>query len=127
MPIPSHRKKYEHFSIEFFYQDEEIRTKDKEGRRLFFDNELKKEITAGKVIKRTERKPIESMEFRKKIEDQNADQICDEMGKQIALSKSCFAQNILDGVDAFDSFDFTEFGRIFSVIERIISVSNGTN
>ncbi len=25
LPIPSHRKKYKHFSIEFFYQDEEIR------------------------------------------------------------------------------------------------------
>ncbi len=65
--------------------------------------------------------PLESIEFEKKIEDKDVDRIRDETGKQIALSKSCFIQNILDGVEGFDSFDFTEFRQIFSVIERIIS------
>ena len=120
LPIPSHRKKYLNISIEFFYKDEKIRTKDRNGKRLFFDNELKKEILPGNMFKRLEIPPDKASEFNKKIDDQDVARIVDEEDKQIALSKSNFAANIIGDVKGFDNFDFSEFSKIFSIIEKII-------
>jgi RNA-directed DNA polymerase len=43
IPIPNHRQGYENVCIEMYYTDEEIKTKDGNGRRLYLTSEFDKE------------------------------------------------------------------------------------
>ena len=47
-------------------------------------------------------------------------QVFDENDKNVALSKSQFAEHILEQSDNFNNFDFCEFKKIFEVISDII-------
>jgi len=123
IPAPSHRSNYENISIEFYYTDNEIRTKNKDGKRLFFDNELELRIKPDKTSVRLEISPDQSLESKKKIFDQDASTILDSNGNQIAISKSVFAQNILTNEADFDNFNVTEFSKIFDVISDILAHS----
>ena len=48
----------------------------------------------------------------------------DEDGKRKALSKSKFAEYIYGDIPPFNSFDFTEFKKIFETIENILKECN---
>ncbi len=123
IPSPEHRKDYLNVSIEFYYTDNEIRTKNNDGKRLFFDNELEKRIAPGESPIMVEIEPVAKREKEKKIYDQDVSKIMNSEGKQIALSKSNFAQNIFAKKEGFNNFDVTEFNKIFAIIESIIKNS----
>lgn len=125
IPIPEHRKIYENISIEFYYKDEEIRTKDSNGKRIFFDNELELRKREGEKAIRVEIQPVATAEVKKKIYAQDVSQIINlTTGEQIALSKSNFAQNILTQVEGFNNFDVSEFNKIFAIIKEITEHSS---
>lgn len=50
LPIPNFREDYKNISIEMLYSEGDLATKDIDGRRLYFDNELRKEIMPDKTI-----------------------------------------------------------------------------
>jgi len=126
LPVPSHRKEYKNISIEMFFKDEEIKTEDQEGKRLFFTNEVEKIInpTTNKFEKYKIVPPNASDEFSKKILSKDVDKVEDGSGKKKALSKTKFAEYIYGDVPPFNSFDFTEFKKILEIIEKILKEHN---
>jgi RNA-directed DNA polymerase len=117
IPLPSHREQTPDISIEYYYRDEEIKTKDTNGRRLFLSSEFSND--SGKHL---EIKTINCAD-RKKYSRPTVvidNDVFDEYDNKIALSKSHFANYILEKVEPFHSMDFTSFSSIFIVIEQIL-------
>ncbi|MBC8550646.1 MAG: hypothetical protein H8D23_13460 [Candidatus Brocadiales bacterium] len=131
IPKPSHRKKYKNISIEFYYTDDETHTIDPStGKQLIFSNEIEergtKSLTTGKYEAKFVKlnKPKDEEELDKKIYCKDVEKIVDESGNSIAHSKDVFANNILTEKEGFNSFNFTEFKRIFDIIGDIIELKN---
>lgn len=125
IPRPSHRLECENLSIEFYYSDEEIKTQDKEGRRLFLSSEFLE--TSGRHLK----DPTISFGNRHKLKgitDQTRAKIIDsdvfgENSRSLALSKSDFADNIYKDVPPFDNFEFRHFAEIFRLVKSILDAA----
>jgi len=126
LPKPSHRKKYKNISIEFFYTDDEIHAIDpKTKKQLLFTNEIEerviKNITSKKhqisFVKLDE--PIREDEFDKKIYCEDVPNIVGKNGKQVAHSKTIFANNVINEKHGYNNFNFSEFKEIFKIINMI--------
>jgi RNA-directed DNA polymerase len=122
IPVPDHRASLESISIEFYYTDEEIRTRDEAGKRLHFSNELKTEVLPTKQVKRIEIEADQSLESTKKIDSDDAANIVNPEGLPVGLSKSAFAQNILNKKAGFDNFNVERFEPILQILETICGV-----
>lgn len=120
LPVPRHRAKYEHISIELLYSDKDLARRNKDGKRLFFDNELKTEIVQKRVFRILSTPPQASLEYVKKVFDELADQIEDEHGKKVGLSKAAFAQCIIDRAEGFESVQFDGFIPLIDLIKEIL-------
>jgi len=112
LPVPSHRVDSK-VSIELYYKDEEIKRLDTNGRRLYLSSEFD-----------TDRKHFQdNLTYNKKLNRGLCvldDDVKDVFGTNRALSKSNFAKNVLEEIQNFDDFDFTEFKLVFNLVESII-------
>ena len=121
IPLPDHRQDTPEISIEFYYKDSEIRRTDRYGRRLFLSNEFH-----SKSGKHKEDKELNCI-LHNKIHATKISIIDDSVFKEgeenVALSKSAFADYVLNQVDGFDDFDFSEFEKIFDVISMIVKAT----
>lgn len=128
IPVPSNRANYNNISIEFYYNDEDLKTSF-EGKRLHFSNEIeivvKKNPTTGETVTYSNvlDEPRNDEEYSKKIYDQDVNRVMNDQRQLVALSKSVFAQNIYTGVDGFRHLDIKEFRLIVAVIKAIIEDS----
>jgi len=117
LPIPTHRNDVRDLCIEHYYTDDEIKTKDENGRRLFISGEFDSKTSRHNV-----EKDISSNN--NKLKSGQAyimeDSVYDSSGHNIALSKERFASSILSKSNNFSGFNFLEFSRIFRIIEEII-------
>lgn len=123
IPVPEYREYNEGgISIEFLYQDEDIKKTDGEGRRLYVTSEFdingryKVDPTIIVLNAKEVKKYIEPKW--EKIHDHD---VIDMESKSLALSKECFASNILDSVAPFDSVDFSGFRAVFDRLNSIIN------
>ena len=119
LPKPSHREEYKYISIEFYYKDKEITQVDKDGRRLHFTNELNKEVHPDNSHKQIETTPDTKLEYEKKIADKDAHLIEDAQGRPTGISKAAFVDKIIAREKGFDSFDFSEFTKIYHIVGEI--------
>lgn len=134
LPYPPHREKYKNISIEFYYTDEEVHTKDSEtGRQLLFSNEIVKQVQINPTTKKTTTECVKldkprnnNEEYEKKIFDEDVEIIKDRQGDLIAHSKSVFAENVLKGKKGFDNFDMKQFSEIFKIIQTILEFERKT-
>jgi predicted ATP-binding protein involved in virulence len=123
---PAHRDGYNNVSIEFFYTDKEIQTEDENGKRLLFSNEVEKRMTQPMTRQSPEIKfikldaPLDEDEHDKKIYDQDVDKVVDSERNSVGLSKSVFAQYVLESKEEFSNFDIEPFRAIFEIIAEII-------
>lgn len=132
LPIPKHREATPLISIENYYQDNDIKTEDGEQRRLYLANEF--DFTTGKhsifddvytPIVNDKMEPnhiIDNKVF--KISDKittKKDIFSKDNKKNIALSKSRFATNILDGTSPFDTISVQSFELVFDIIVSIFN------
>ena len=115
------REKYENISIEMYYSDETIKRLTNDGKRLFFDNELKLEKLPGGIKKMIQISPVSQLEFIKKIFSTDVDNIEDSSGGKIGISKTAFAELINAEKYPFKEVDFKNFQYISSIIEKIIN------
>jgi RNA-directed DNA polymerase len=126
LPPPLHRLDHECVCIELYFTDEELRTKDSKGRRIFFSSEFNE--TSGKY------KDDPTIHYGKvgylkghtginksRIVDTD---VYDSDSKNIALSKSDFAEYILKGEQPFDVFQFDAFENIFALLDNILEQSS---
>ncbi len=120
IPVPSHRQATPDVSIELFYEDSEIKSKDRNGRRLFLSNEF--HPRSGKH--KTEREiNCTDNKVRKSALSIIDDQVFDVKDENIALPKSEFANYVLAQEENFNNFNVSEFSKIFDVIAEIVKDS----
>lgn len=132
LPVPSHRVEDRNgVCIELFYTDKDLMTEDAQGRRLFLNREFHNwarhkhlPLTCPALNKvRSKHLAIIDSEV---IEDPKGTDV-DEVGKNVALAKSEFAINVEQGRRPFDDMDFSEFAKVFEVIENIVATSSPSN
>lgn len=123
IPIPEDRKEYEYISIEMYYSDEIIKRTLPDGKRLYFNNELKRETFPGNQYRLTPIHPVQKIEFSKKIFDENVDKIEDEKGNKLGLSKTVFAELVSRDIEPFNNIDFKNFNLISDIFNKIIEDS----
>jgi hypothetical protein len=92
LPRPRHRDGYKNISVEMLYTDHDVATTTVDGKRLFFNNELKTEVIPGSPARLVPIPPVEDIELDKKVFDGQADQIIDDSGRHVGLSKARFAE-----------------------------------
>lgn len=115
LPIPEYRHK--ECSIELYYKDEDIKTKDIDERRLYLSNEFV--VENGKH--KTENCDYNNCDKLKKPYVYIIDAgVYSENNKSMALSKARFAENIYEKKKGYENVDFSEFINIFKIIDKII-------
>jgi hypothetical protein len=114
LPVPSLRLETPDISIEFYYSDEEIKQKDRNGRRLYIGTEFNNRTTrhTSESLVCTDRNKT----GRFTIIDQ---QVFGDSEVNIALSKNDFARYVLEGLPNFNNFDLSAFAVLFTLIESI--------
>ncbi|HYW22324.1 MAG TPA: reverse transcriptase domain-containing protein [Nodularia sp. (in: cyanobacteria)] len=121
LPIPQHPQDVKDICIEMYYQDNEIKREDKDGRRLFLSsefnhtscrhNDLPLNITDKNKLKNNQLKIVD-------------DNVFDEKSHKVTLSKNNFADYIYENQNGFNNFDFSAFIPVFEIIEKIIKHYN---
>lgn len=120
IPVPKHREKTPEISIEFNYTDAEIKTVDKEGRRLFISCEFDRHSQIHKTENLFCKDQNKFKNNRICIIDDHVFSIEDKT-RNLALPKKKFAENVLKREPNFDNFNFTNFCGIFDNLEKINS------
>lgn len=115
LPVPLGREHYTNISIEFFYNDNDLK-KEKDGRRLYFDNEVEFRQSAARKNDRTLIPLSETNSC-----DENSKKIFDENIGEINWihSKSVFADLVENDSDFAKDFDFSNFQLIYARLEEI--------
>ena len=126
IPVPHNRIETDQISIEHYFTDSEIRT-EKEGKRLFLGNEF---YQTGIF------KGDEALYYKgasnvwntiKVIEHETRSYVTKEDGSgDYSLSKAAFVRCIENNEQDFSAISFSEFAKIFDVVEKIISDYNTT-
>ena len=120
LPVPAGREKYSNISIEFFYKDSDLQS-ERDGRRLYFDNEVsivqnQANKASKKLIKNTE--PDLDYENTKKIFDEN-------IGSTNWIhSKAIFSSLVEEDSEFSKNFDFSNFSLIFDRLKEILATVN---
>lgn len=122
IPKPNHRLNHELITIEHYYTDEEIKTKDENSRRVFLSSEFS-QTGAHKTLPDVRHGNYEKI---KRYTDENKSKIieydvfCGE--ENIALPKSDFAKYIYENKSGFDNFNVDQFEKIFKIIDFILKI-----
>lgn len=119
IPIPAHRGNNSDICIELYFQDKDIKRKDRNGRRLFLSDEFDEKNGRHKTLDRVYTRS-------NKINNSKGTTIIDSQvftfdGASIALSKDDFADLIKNNDPYFQNIDFSEFKKIFDIIITILS------
>jgi small GTP-binding protein len=108
--------------IEFYYDEQDLITKDKNGRRLFLGKEFIPKANGNSKCGQFQTRDINKAGKELEIIDNAVYKREDlELKNSIALSKNDFAENIFNEVDGFDNFNIENFKSIFNVIEKIVN------
>jgi predicted ATP-binding protein involved in virulence len=119
IPVPAEREGYVNISIEFYYTDSELQ-KEKNGKRLYFDNEVEFLQSASNTQDRELRKlanPKKKDEHTKKIFDKNIGEL------SWIHSKATFANLVATDEEFAKDFNFDNFSLIFNKIKEIINIT----
>lgn len=117
LPVPAGRENYINISIEFFYKDSDLQA-EKNGRRLYFDNEVATlQIQANRADKTLIKlpEPKSAYEATKKIFDENIG------STEWIHSKAAFSNLVENDLDFSKDFDFSNFQLIFARLKEILA------
>lgn len=125
IPVPSFRSKDDLISIEHYLKDDELKTLDSEGRRIFLANEFDnrgisndKKYTWPHAISKNDKR-YNPLEIINGSGDKKVFMIDDDE-KNYALTKDAFITHIENGDSGFN-FNLDEFKLILDVIEKIVN------
>lgn len=122
--IPNPRKLPYGISIEFLYEDKDIKLLSQEGKRLYLSDEFKRksvQLKSDSTITTRQRNFVETYYKEGKVKIIEGDEVFDENEKNISLSKNEFADNILNKIQPFDSVNIDNFEELFKRIEIILN------
>jgi len=108
-------------SIEFLYQDSDLKKEDENHRRLYVTSEFNENgrLLADLRIGVKNNHDVKNY-INKSREKIQCDEVIDIEGNSLALSKDLFATNILNKVSPFDQMDFSAFRAVFESINNLI-------
>lgn len=111
-------------SIEHYYIKSNLLKEDENGRRLFLGSEF---YASGNSKDRKYQTKFNGIQNKVKINGVIDEKVYDaendpEQNRNIALSKSSYAQMIYDGSNFANDFDFSHFEQIFQIIRKIIAL-----
>ncbi len=112
LPVPDFRKDHPEISIEFLYNDDEIKTLDCNGRRLFLSNEFMEKSGRNEELNLTCQSKKKDAKHLTIIDES----VYDSEGINVALTKNDFAKNIQSSKADFGTFDFSGFIPLFDMI-----------
>lgn len=118
LPIPSYRTNdAESVCIEMFYRDDDLTLPNRSGRRLFLNREFNDKSGRHKSLDLicTDRNKYGNQAQLSIVDSQ----VYDSKNENVALSKSDFANCVLEQNPPFDRVDHSEFVKIFEVIDAI--------
>jgi RNA-directed DNA polymerase len=117
--IPKISEVKDKISIEYYYNEDEIKTLDENERRLFLGTEFHAKSGNSKC---GNYQLQDKNKANKQIVIDNAVFKSDdpEWDTSIALTKNDFAENILNDVAGFDEFNFDKYKLIFDIIKDIV-------
>ena len=124
LPVPHNRTETDQISIEHYFTDHEIKT-ELSGKRLYLGNEF---YPTG-VYKGDEalyyKKAMNTYDTIRIIEHETKCFVTKEDGSgDYSISKAKFVECIENNVDGFSEISFSEFHKIFDVIQEIIQDNN---
>ncbi len=120
IPLPDHRPDVIGVSLDLYFTDTELATKDEHGRRLYLSSEFNP--TSGRHLT----DPSISVAHKGKLYARPGvvrvldTEVYDESHKNLALSKSDFANSVSTAREDFAKFDFGRFNKILAVISQIM-------
>lgn len=119
LPTPNNRSELSKISIELYYTDSDIKTKDSNNRRLFLNNEFDKKTLQLLVSSKVHC-------IHPNIIGRNYLSVIDDgviyKDKDVALPKNNYAEYILNQEEGFDDFDISEFKLIFDIFEEVYNL-----
>ena len=121
LPLPKYREQTPEISIEFYYRDNDIVIKDKNGRRLFTSTEFDK-TTGQHLTEDLNCILLNKLGNPLKVIDEK---VFNRQRQNVALSKDEFAENILGQINEFNNVDFSDFKPLFEIISMIVADFNG--
>lgn len=116
IPVPNDREEEDRLCIELYYKDQDLKTLDRNGRRIYRSNEFNNK--SGKL----KEDPIISVGNQGYLSNHpiiDCD-VFDADSKNIALPKSKFSEYVYHDEKGFENFDIGSFRLIFDVIQEIL-------
>jgi hypothetical protein len=115
LPVPTHRLSNPRISIEMYYSDNDIKRTDKNGRRLFLSNEFNPHSGRHNFLDLNCSEPKRIRGDLKIVDDG----VFNSQSQNMALSKSNYANYILQGEDNFRDLDTSEFTNVLLLFEKL--------
>ncbi len=110
-------------SIEFLYQDSDLKKEDGNHRRLYVSSEFNENGRLAADLRIGVKNNHDVKKYIQKSQEKiQCDEVIDIEGNSLALSKDQFASNILNKIHPFDTMDFTAFRSIFDRIKKLINI-----
>lgn len=116
LPKPDHRS-FDEICIEHLYLDNEIKTIDSHGRRIFLSDEFDP-LTGKHLLEEVEYQEYKKLARKTPFIIDSA--VVSKENSSIALSKNDFAEYILNKEPSFSNFTFEKFELLFENIIKII-------
>lgn len=127
IPVPDHRRNYSGVCIEMLYFDNDISKLNREGKRLYFDNEVERVVIEDGEEEWVTHAPDQKRELMKKPFGRLASKIRDEAGVYRGISKARFAEHMYSDNADYSDFNRSGFLDLFAIIKRVISDRTGTS
>lgn len=124
IPVPNFREYNKGgISIEFLYNNDDLKLKDENGRRIYITSEFNEN---GRLIENVQVgvKNIHDVKsyIDKEKEKIQADEVIDINGNSLALSKEAFATNILNKNGNFANVNFDAFRPVFDRLKAVLKM-----
>lgn len=132
IPLPSNRKSFDEkdLCIEHYFTNEEIKRKDKNGRRLYLGCEFNtnginyKEKLMCNAIDKCGKNSIKILDGSGKTK---VYKLTDESKTNLALTKNDFANYIKNDCENYNNYNYKEYEKIFNIFGKIIQENNREN
>ena len=122
--IPKIDDTLDKISLEFFYQENNLKTLDKNNRRLFLSSEFNQKTAVSKCKKFVTQDKNKASKSLVIIDDMVFNLDDEDCKTNLALPKNDFAEKILNSEKGFDSFDIENFRKIFDVVSKIFEIKD---